>query len=71
MKLKVSFDYPPIPWRNHDYSCIDSDTFDADWNGEKYITSCPLGRGETEEEAIIDFVQKLLDKSGWEGWDAI
>jgi hypothetical protein len=66
VKLSTSFDYPPIPIRSFDWSCIDSDTFDADWDGEQYVTTCPIGRGPTEEAAIIDFVQQLCEKEGVE-----
>src|SRR5438094_99390 len=34
VKIKVTCDCPPIPWRHFDYSAIDDNSFDADWDGE-------------------------------------
>src|SRR5438445_754591 len=52
VKIKVTCDCPPIPWRHFDYSAIDDNSFDADWDGERYVTKCPIGHGATETEAI-------------------
>lgn len=59
--LDTEFVYPPVPWRGDDWSAIDSNTFDADWNGESYVSSCPIGHGETEAEAIQDLLEQLDD----------
>jgi hypothetical protein len=65
MKLQTQFDYPPIPIRTFDWSCLDSDTFDADFDYEAghFTTKCPVGHGATEEEAVFDFVMQLLEKA--------
>ena len=60
--LATSFDYPPMPTRSMDWSAINSRTFDADWDGERYVTRCPIGRGETEAEAIADLLEQLAGK---------
>lgn len=64
MTIKTSFDYPPIPVRNFDWSAIDSDTFDADYDYEsgQYVTKCPIGHGATEAEAIQDLLDQIEDK---------
>jgi hypothetical protein len=50
MRIKTSFDYPPIPIRNFDWSA---------WDDDAYDTGEPIGRGRTEEEAIIDLLEQL------------
>jgi hypothetical protein len=61
--LKTTCICPPIPTRNYDWCAYDNNTLDADWDGEKYI--CPknhfVGYGATEEEAIVAWVQIVLD----------
>lgn len=47
--LKTSFDYPPIPVRDHDWSAW----FDGDEEDGLY------GYGATEEEAIASFLEQL------------
>jgi hypothetical protein len=59
VRIKVSCDCPPIPFRNFDYSAIDDNSFDADWDGDHYVTSCPIGHGATASEAVIDFIEQL------------
>lgn len=50
MKIKTSYDYPPIPCRSMDWSAIDDDTYDYDM---------PIGRGPTELEAKQDLLTEL------------
>lgn len=50
MKIRTSFDYPPIPLRNCDWSAIDDDTYEP---------GCPIGHGATEQEAIADLLMQL------------
>ena len=59
--LDTELVYPPIPNRSHDWSAIDANTFDADWNSEehRYFTRCPQGAGRTEAEAIEDLIDQL------------
>jgi hypothetical protein len=52
MKIKTSFDYPPIPVRSFDWSAIDTDTYDGD-------PRSPIGYGATEQEAIGDLLSQM------------
>lgn len=49
MKIRTSFDYPPIPIRDVDWSAVTDD----------YEPGHPIGRGATEEEAIADLKEQL------------
>ena len=53
MKIETSFEYPPIPIRDFDWSAIDAETYDIEGK------SCIVGRGRTEAEAIADLIEKL------------
>ena len=53
MRIKTSFDYPPIPVRNFDWSAWDDDTYDI---------GAPIGRGRTEEDAIADLLEQLEER---------
>ena len=67
MKLKVVCQCPPIPTHNYDWVCYDEDTYDmTDYDGEtvQFVSSCSIGNGCTEEEAIINFVYTLIDDAG-------
>ena len=57
MKLRIltTFDYPPIPNRDFDWSAIDADTYD----GER----SPIGRGATPNAAIADLLEQLEEQS--------
>jgi hypothetical protein len=57
-KIVTSHDYPPIPIRSMDWSAT-SDNFDADWDGERYIGSHPIGHGPTEDAAIADYLELI------------
>lgn len=52
IRIRTSFEYPPIPVRNMDWSAIDDDTYDGADDSH-----CPIGRGETEQEAIADLLE--------------
>lgn len=61
--LSTVFEYPPIPIRSMDWSCVDDDTYDAsfegsDESGDQWKSS-PVGRGATEQEAIQDLLEQL------------
>jgi hypothetical protein len=58
MKIRTSFDYPPIPIRDYDWSAIDEDTYDG---AEDSKTRCQIGYGATEAEAIADLMEILED----------
>lgn len=57
MKIVTSYDRPPIPARDADWSAIDSDTYDGDPD-----SNCPIGRGATERDAINNLVEEMLDR---------
>jgi hypothetical protein len=56
MKIRTSFDYPPIPDRRFDWSAVDDDTYDGAEDSH-----CPIGHGATEQEAIADLLDQLED----------
>lgn len=53
MKIKTSYWQPPIPLRSFDWSAWDSD------RGED---SSPIGWGMTEQEAIDDLREQIVEK---------
>lgn len=61
--LTTTPDFPPIPIRCLDWSAIDSDTYDASYEGEDesghHWSASPSGHGATEREAIDDLLEKL------------
>ena len=61
--LSTSAVYPPIPTRNFDWSAIDANTYDADWNGERYVSTSPQGAGSTEAEAIADLLEQIEERA--------
>ena len=52
MKIRTSFDYPPIPVRSFDWSAVDDDTYEP---------GNPIGHGATEQEAIADLMAQMDD----------
>jgi hypothetical protein len=58
MKIRTSFDYPPLPIRDYDWSAIDEDTYDG---AEDSKTRHNIGYGATEAEAIADLMEILED----------
>jgi hypothetical protein len=54
MKIRTSFDHPPIPVRKFDWSAIDDDTYDGAEDSH-----CPIGHGATEQEAIADLLEQI------------
>lgn len=66
MKIKTTCICPPIPDRSHDWACYDSDSYDAnfDYEADRYVSSSIVGYGETEDDAIIDFVRSLIERQG-------
>jgi hypothetical protein len=63
MKITVSALFPPIPSRSFDYCAIDSDSYDASYEGEdengSHWRCSPSGHGATEAEAIADLFSQL------------
>ncbi len=60
MKISTSFDYPPIPDRQFDWSAIDSDTYDG---APDTSPPSPIGYGPTEAAAIADLLEQIADRS--------
>jgi len=54
-RIHTSFDYPPIPVRNMDWSAV-TDNYDG---AEDSGTRGQIGRGATEQEAINDLLELL------------
>jgi hypothetical protein len=63
LHLSTCFDYPPIPIRSLDWSAIDSNTYDASYEGEdengSHWSCSPSGHGASENEAIADLLEQL------------
>jgi hypothetical protein len=53
MKIVTDYVNPPIPVRNFDWQATTSD----------YEPGDPVGRGETEQEAIADLLEKIEDEN--------
>ena len=51
MNITTTFIYPPIPDRHHDWCAYDSDDEEG-----------PTGYGETEAEALKDYIDTAIDK---------
>lgn len=53
VELWTSYDYPPIPDRRFDWSCVDSNYDGAPDAGQQIV-----GHGKTEKEAIQDYLSQ-------------
>lgn len=54
MRIRVTFDFPPIPVREMDYSAIDDDTYDYAPDSPLH----PIGRGPTRDAALRDLAEQ-------------
>jgi hypothetical protein len=63
IKVRTSFEYPPIPIRDMDWSAVDDSTYDADCDEDGFFSTCPIGRGETEQEAIADLLEQIEERA--------
>lgn len=54
IRVRTSFEFPPIPVRKFDWFAVDDDTYDGEG---------PIGMGATEAEAIEDLLA-LIDEDG-------
>lgn len=63
VKVSTSFDYPPIPVRELDWSAVDDDTYDADCDEDGFFSICPVGHGATEQEAINDLMVQIEERA--------
>ncbi len=59
MKISVSFTSGP---RNEAYCAVDSDTYDADFDGSRFFSSHPMGLGASPAEAIQDLLDQIADR---------
>jgi hypothetical protein len=57
-RIVTSFDYPPIPDRNFDWSAV---LADYDGAPDAKGTNSMIGRGRTELEAIANLLDMLHD----------
>lgn len=51
MKIRTTYEYPPIPIRSFDWSAVDNETYDG--------PGCAIGWGRTEQEAIEDLCGQI------------
>jgi hypothetical protein len=63
IKVRTSFDYPPIPLRDMDWSAVDDSTYDCDCDEDGFFSTCPVGRGSTEAEAIADLLEHIEERA--------
>jgi hypothetical protein len=65
MKIRTSHWLNPIPGRRFDWEAVDEDAYDADWQGEEtgFVSHSPVGHGATEEAAIADLLDQLIDQA--------
>ena len=54
MRIRTEFVYPPIPYRNSDWSAVDDSTYDGPGSA--------IGWGATEAEAIADLLEQLEER---------
>jgi hypothetical protein len=59
IKVSTTFENPPIPIRSMDWSAVDSNTYDADCDQDGFFTTCLIGRGATELEAVFDLLEQI------------
>lgn len=62
MKIVTEFVYPPVPFRDCDWSAVDADTYDVDCDENGYFSHCPIGRGSTEIAAIRDLLDQIEER---------
>lgn len=59
IKVRTTFEHPPISVRAFDWSAVDDDTYDVDCDLDGYFSTCPIGHGATEQDAIDDLLEQL------------
>lgn len=59
VKVRTTFEYPPIPVRDMDWSAVDDSRYDCDCDQDGFFSNCPIGRGPTEQEAIDDLLEQI------------
>ena len=64
--LHIGEFFPPIPKRNFDYSAIDANTYDADYDEERgFHSNSPHCAGATEIDAINDLLDQIEVEAPW------
>lgn len=58
VRIVTSFDYPPIPVRSNDWSAV-TDDYDCDCDQDGFFSTHPVGRGASEDDAILDLMIQL------------
>lgn len=58
MNIQTSFDHPPIPTRDADWSAWDADT--SDGAEDSGTLAHIVGRGPTERAALIDLMEQTV-----------
>lgn len=53
IKIRTENVYPPIPVREWDWSAVDDNTYEP---------GCPIGWGRTEQAAIDNLIEQLLEQ---------
>jgi hypothetical protein len=61
VKIHTSFDYPPISVRTFDWSAV-TDDYDCDCDQDGFFSTCPVGHGATEQDAIEDLLEQIADQ---------
>ena len=61
VKVRTSFDNPPIPTRAFDWSAV-TDDYDADCDSDGFFSTHPVGRGAIEADAVADLEAQLDEK---------
>lgn len=56
MNIQTTFENPPIPVRDMDWSAVDRDTYDGE--------GCLIGRGVSEAAAIADLIEQTQAAKG-------
>ena len=56
--IHTHFEYPPIPVRSFDWAAV-TDDYDCDCDQDGLFSTCPVGHGATEEEAIADLLEQI------------
>jgi hypothetical protein len=54
MRIVTTYEHPPIPRRDFDWSAVE-DSYEPGW---------PIGRGATEATAIADLMDQIEDING-------
>lgn len=54
-RIVTSFEHPPIPIRTCDWSAT-YDDYDVDCDQDGFFSNDPIGRGATEQDAVLDLI---------------